>query len=39
MEPNFFTDLLNLLLFPLFALQVIVEVLSEAARAIGYFPR
>jgi hypothetical protein len=38
MEPTLLTDLLNLLLFPLFVLQVMFEVLSDAARTIGFLP-
>ena len=38
MEPNFVTDIINLLFSWLYALQVIVEVLSDAARAIGFVP-
>ncbi len=38
LEPNFLTDILNLLLFPLFALQSLWDVLSQAARAIGFLP-
>jgi len=38
MEPSAWTDILNLLLFPLYAIQVIANVLSDAARAIGFFP-
>ena len=38
MEPTLFTDLLNLLLFPIFALQVIAAVISQAARGIGFLP-
>ena len=37
-DPNFVTDILNLLLFPVYALQVIWDILSEAARAIGILP-
>lgn len=38
MEPNIFTDIINLLLWWLYSLQVIADVLSDAARAIGFLP-
>jgi hypothetical protein len=38
MDPTFFSDVFNLLLFPVFILQVIAGVLSQAARNIGFLP-
>lgn len=38
MQPTFWTDLLNLLLFPVFIVEVLLQTLSVAARGIGYLP-